>query len=68
MGKNKEHKIRCYLYNRAWKTDVLLGFEVQQRLHRLRGLEVSCQVLNSNICCLDIASEKQSVYSTLKFI
>jgi hypothetical protein len=57
VGKNKEHKMRCYSCNRAWETDVFLGFEVQQRLHRWEGWESWTLTLT----CLDIPSEKRSV-------
>ncbi len=39
------------------------GFEVQ-KLHRW---EVSCRVVSSNICCLDIPSKKQSANSIVTF-
>jgi len=67
MVRNKEHKFNVSLLTELERLmDVFLDFEVQYGIYSWRWSKVSCRVLNSSICCLDITSEKRSVDSIVK--
>ncbi len=68
MVRNKEHKFDVTLLTELGRLMYFQTLKYSMVYTDGGGLKVSCRVLNSNICCLDITSEKQSVDSIVKFI